>query len=480
MSATTKLNIGKIPISKGEYQEGTTYQRLNQVTMLGSTYQSKIDDNTSAPAQMGADGAVENINTDKWLCVAVGNVSAAKKVVYNNENSGLEAGNVQEAIDEVDSKVSDLKGYTFVDSTTFAINSTVTADDLHFQITAHKKYLIKVSCSKPHDAYLSGNPKLNYIDGKYYKEGKNPVIILTNGQGSIIIGNDTDTSSLGFGFPNTELSTQYEGDYTFTLFELLDGNSESLISLKQNVDEISSEISDIKVKTTNIGNGFVRIFHSMGVIGDSLSSGEIVTGNGTTEDPFVFNDRYNFSWLANIARKYNADWKCFSAGGHTTKSWLSSRFPSMLTSEENKRSVYFIALGTNDISSISAGQFTLGTKDSNSDEDSFAGYYKKIIELVHTYSENSVIMCCTTYGKETTLSDINSLIQEISDLYDYCYFVNIAQKSNFDLVEGNYARGWHYDTMGYVKIADAIEILVDDVIENNKRKLSTWGVNAPN
>lgn len=105
---TTKLNIGKIPISKGEYQEGTAYQRLNQVTMLGSTYQSKIDDNTSAPAQMGADGAVENINTDKWLCIAVGNVSAAKKVVYNNETSGLEAGNVQEAIDEVGSKVSDL------------------------------------------------------------------------------------------------------------------------------------------------------------------------------------------------------------------------------------------------------------------------------------------------------------------------------------------------------------------------------------
>ena len=108
MSATTKLNIGKIPISKGEYQEGTTYQRLNQVTMLGSTYQSKIDGNTSAPAQMGADGAVENINTDKWLCIAVGNVSAAKKVVYNNETSGLEAGNGQEAIDEVASKVSDL------------------------------------------------------------------------------------------------------------------------------------------------------------------------------------------------------------------------------------------------------------------------------------------------------------------------------------------------------------------------------------
>lgn len=107
----TKLNIGKIPISKGEYQEGTTYQRLNQVTMLGSTYQSKIDDNTSAPAQIGADGAVENINTDKWLCVAVGNVSAAKKVVYNNETSGLEAGNVQEAIDKTNNRILTLDNF---------------------------------------------------------------------------------------------------------------------------------------------------------------------------------------------------------------------------------------------------------------------------------------------------------------------------------------------------------------------------------
>lgn len=104
---TTKLNIGKIPISKGEYHEGTTYQRLNQVTMLGSTYQSKIDDNTSAPAQMDADGAVENINTDKWLCIAVGNSSVSRKVVYNNETSGLEAGNVQEAIDELSNKKED-------------------------------------------------------------------------------------------------------------------------------------------------------------------------------------------------------------------------------------------------------------------------------------------------------------------------------------------------------------------------------------
>lgn len=110
--ATTKQNIGKIPIMKGEYNEVTTYQRLNQVTMLGSTYQSKIDGNTSAPAKLASDGSVENINTDKWIVIAVGNVSTAKKVMYDNETSKLESENVQGAIDEVTTKLSDLSSVT--------------------------------------------------------------------------------------------------------------------------------------------------------------------------------------------------------------------------------------------------------------------------------------------------------------------------------------------------------------------------------
>lgn len=127
--ATTKQNIGKIPIMKGEYQEGATYQRLNQVTMLGSTYQSKIDGNTSAPAQLASDGSVENINTDKWIVIAVGNVSTAKKVMYDNEESGLEAKNVQACIDEVTTKVSDLM-------------SEIIRSEISIEETVENKYML--------------------------------------------------------------------------------------------------------------------------------------------------------------------------------------------------------------------------------------------------------------------------------------------------------------------------------------------------
>lgn len=68
----TKKVIGRIPVSKGEYVAGQTYNRLNQVTLYGSTYQSRVDGNTSAPAIMDADGNVQHANTDLWLIIADG------------------------------------------------------------------------------------------------------------------------------------------------------------------------------------------------------------------------------------------------------------------------------------------------------------------------------------------------------------------------------------------------------------------------
>lgn len=47
--ATVKKTIGRLPVYKGDWVAGS-YSMLNQVTYLGSTFQSKIDNNTSQPA----------------------------------------------------------------------------------------------------------------------------------------------------------------------------------------------------------------------------------------------------------------------------------------------------------------------------------------------------------------------------------------------------------------------------------------------
>lgn len=444
---TTILGSKKYNYINGNYFADGDYLRLNLVNGKGF-----IEIKNNVDTDLG------NLGFQSSSAAKTGTVS----FIILSENSLRQS--IEDALTAV-------RGYKQITSKILNLSSSVSQVNLQFSITANKKYMLNVDCSEPYNTTILGNPKLNYIDGNYYEDGDYPRVKLTNGHGSIIIGNDTDISLSAFGFSNTETSAMYEGDYTFTLFELSSEGGESLMSLRQSIDEIN--IPQI-AKT----NGFIRIFHSMGVIGDSLASGEIVTGTGTEDDPIAYNDRYNFSWLANIARKYGADWKCFSNGGQTAQGWLG-RWLSELTSEENKRSLYFNALGTNDEGLINKGQLVLGTKDSNSDEASFAGYYKKIIESVHAYSPHSIIMCCTTYGKQTVLSPINKLIQEISDLYDYCYFINIAQKSTFNL-GSEYVRGGHFDTLGYVKFADAIEVLVNDVLEENKTKLVTWGVDAPN
>ena len=52
-----KLKIGKLPVYKGEYHDDINYSRLNQVSYLGTTFQSLTDDNIGhPPAELSKDG----------------------------------------------------------------------------------------------------------------------------------------------------------------------------------------------------------------------------------------------------------------------------------------------------------------------------------------------------------------------------------------------------------------------------------------
>lgn len=69
-----KLKIGKLPVYKGEYQDDINYSRLNQVSYLGTTFQSLTDDNIGhPPAELSKDdGQIIFINTNYWNIIAKG------------------------------------------------------------------------------------------------------------------------------------------------------------------------------------------------------------------------------------------------------------------------------------------------------------------------------------------------------------------------------------------------------------------------
>lgn len=55
---------------KGAWEEGKVYNKLWQVTDRGSTFQSKVDNNSTRPTTIGTDGKVTLIHKDLWLCIA--------------------------------------------------------------------------------------------------------------------------------------------------------------------------------------------------------------------------------------------------------------------------------------------------------------------------------------------------------------------------------------------------------------------------
>ena len=119
----SKLNIGRIPIMKGEFVVGKTYNRLWQVTCLGSTYQSKIDNNTSSPAEE-VNGVIVHKNTDKWLCIADASQAMNSTKAITDEVS--RATNAEKVLTDKDT---DLQSQISTNNTNIANNQKQIADN---------------------------------------------------------------------------------------------------------------------------------------------------------------------------------------------------------------------------------------------------------------------------------------------------------------------------------------------------------------
>ena len=69
MTVTKKL-IGRLPILIGEYDSVKVYSKRQRVTLYGSEFESKVDNNSIAPATLNNGNLT--INTDNWRGVSNG------------------------------------------------------------------------------------------------------------------------------------------------------------------------------------------------------------------------------------------------------------------------------------------------------------------------------------------------------------------------------------------------------------------------
>ena len=89
MTVTKKL-IGRLPILLGEYDSTKTYSKRQRVTLYGSEFESKVDNNSIAPAIL-SNGTL-TINTGNWRVVSNGTDAflAGEKIKHFNEEDNPE------------------------------------------------------------------------------------------------------------------------------------------------------------------------------------------------------------------------------------------------------------------------------------------------------------------------------------------------------------------------------------------------------
>ena len=222
-------------------------------------------------------------------------------------------------------------------------------------------------------------------------------------------------------------------------------------------------------------------FLTVGVIGDSLASGEVYSNNGGV----AAHDMYEFSWGQFMARKSGNKYYNFSSGGQTTRSWLQSRFYTEVMDGEHDCKAYYIALGQNDHSYPALGMNYLGTIDDIDDEnpdnnqDSFYGNYGKIIQKIKTIVPNAVFFLvnmpvmgqASEPAYEAKLA-YNAAIANLAQHFENCYLIELTKyntliASGYDYLRSQ-SRNAHYNAIAYNYISELIIEQTNHVMVTNK------------
>lgn len=208
---------------------------------------------------------------------------------------------------------------------------------------------------------------------------------------------------------------------------------------------------------------FFTLFPRMAVIGDSLSSGEMYVNGG-------YSDFYGNSWLSMIARQTGAKRNHFARGGLTAKTWID--YYQTIFNNSEVADVYYIALGTND---NYLSPYPLGNITDEAGTNSFVGYYKYIIGLVKAKAPHASIMCVSLYNNQTSHNQYNTMIENISNLYDNTYYVDFIHNSAITTETEGYTSHSHFNTMGYLYVANIIYKLTQEIVSAREADFRFYG-----
>lgn len=238
-------------------------------------------------------------------------------------------------------------------------------------------------------------------------------------------------------------------------------------------------LTENPVEKINFNCGFVGIFKTIGIIGDSLASGEMQGYNN--DGTLSYQDMYELSWGQQIAKMTGVSVFNFSQGGQYAKGWMTGNTERTWDANDvaggahsNKKQCYLIGFAHNDKTKVEDNTYTAGigtTADINNSDysqnaDSFVGWYARIIQGIKSIEPRAFIFCITP--PNGNYDDYSEQIRNIVEYFagNRVYLIDLRrygmERSNPLFVMGN-----HQSAAGYLYDAYEIANYMDWIIRKN-------------
>ena len=248
------------------------------------------------------------------------------------------------------------------------------------------------------------------------------------------------------------------------------------LKIKIGNNSTAYELNQMPTKIEKYADTLYQTFRTIGIIGDSLASGECYSNNGGVTEG---HDMYEFAWGSFIAKRYGGVCNFFSAGGMTTRSWFTNSQYGYAKASDGQHNcdAYYVALGQNDYSKPDMGLNYLGSisdiniSNPNNNADTFYGNYAKIIQKLQTIQPKAKFFCLKIpqYGSviDTTKEAFNEAIEAICNLLSNAYPIELDGPTIGRAYPWSNRRGGHFNATGYNYLSNMITEAVNKYMYEN-------------
>ncbi len=220
--------------------------------------------------------------------------------------------------------------------------------------------------------------------------------------------------------------------------------------------------------------GFLSIFHEVGVIGDSLSSGEFESTDQGGK--VVYHDMYEYSWPSILGRITGADWQNYSRGGMTAKEFMTGWADAH--GYWKRRQAYVIELGNNDVFVFHqepGSALDIDPSNPERNPDTFFGWLGRIISKCKSLEPDSRIFLVglmkdgTSPEKDALAVYMTEELKKAASKFSHTYVLDMA--THGILYDGEarekFAMGYHPNAMGYYAYALMVGNYIDYIVRSD-------------